>query len=413
MKRILLILSILITPFITVSSTNAGEIVLHAFVNTHARWFESQAERYKKEVDPDFNLKIVEVPYGQLYDNLTASLASGGLGAPDIVDMEQGAFGRFLVGGNPGFVDMNSLRTPACSLDDFVSSRLALYTWDGITYGYEHALTPVVYYYHTEPFEKAGIDPADIKTWDEWSNIMKEMGVAGLKVGASNWDLFLRQAGGDYFDADGNVTINTDLSVSVLSWIVQQVKDGTAILSPDGAAAYSVHRDGIVIGHVGADWGGGFFRDNLPELSGKMKAAPLPAWTEGGSRTSVWGGTAPMIVKTSKNIDESYKFLEFAMCSVEGNVKRYELTTLFPPYTPAMYDERLLKPDPYFSNQSLGTLFREISSKTPSQYQHPFRTFLQGEVNKIWNDIMDGTISPADAAAEIEKKVNEEIEFNK
>ena len=97
----------------------------------------------------------------------------------------------------------------------------------------------------------------------------------------------------------------------------QQYDDGTIILSPDGAAQYTVHRDGDVIGDAGADWYGGFFRDNLPELSGKMKAAPLPAWEEGGSRTSVFGGTAPMIVKTSKNIDDAYKFLEFAQCSVE------------------------------------------------------------------------------------------------
>ena len=165
MKKFLIILSILMSPFISLSSSSAGEVLLHTFVNTHARFFEAQAERYKKEVDPNFNLTIVEVPYGQLYDQVTASLASGGLGAPDIVDMEQGAFGRFLMGGDPGFVDMNSLRTSACSIDDFVSSRLSLYTWKGITYGYEHALTPVVYYYHTEPFEKAGIKYNKVSEW--------------------------------------------------------------------------------------------------------------------------------------------------------------------------------------------------------------------------------------------------------
>ena len=412
MKKFLIILSILMSPFISVSSSSAGEVLLHTFVNTHARFFEAQAERYKKEVDPNFNLTIVEVPYGQLYDQVTASLASGGLGAPDIVDMEQGAFGRFLLGGNPGFVDMNSLRTSACSMDDFVSSRLSLYTWDGITYGYEHALTPVVYYYHTEPFEKAGIDPADIKTWDEWSGIMKEMGVAGMSITPSYWHLLLKQAGTDYFDADGNVTINSELSISILEWMKQQYDDGTIILQPDGAAQYAVHRDGDVIGNAGADWYGGFFRDNLPELEGKMKAAPLPAWKEGGSRTSVFGGTAPMIVKTSKNIDEAYKFIEFAQCSVEGAVSRYQLTTLFPPFYPAMDDERLLKPDPYFSNQVLGKVFREIAPKIPKQYQSPYRTFLEGEVGKIFNDIMEGVISPADAANQIADKTKEEIDFN-
>ena len=106
------------------------------------------------------------------------------------------------------------------------------------------------------------------------------------------------------------------------------------------------------------------------------------------------------------------KFLEFAQCSVEGAVSRYQLTTLFPPFYPAMDDERLLKPDPYFSNQVLGKVFRDISQKIPKQYQSPYRTFLEGEVGKIFNDIMEGAISPADAANQIADKVKEEMDFN-
>ena len=87
---------------------------------------------------------------------------------------------------------------------------------------------------------------------------------------------------------------------------------------------------------VGADWYGGFFKDNAPELSGKWKAAPLPAFEEGGRRTSVWGGTGAMVVKTSDHVEEALNFLEFSMLSIEGNVRRFELTTLWPPYIPAM-----------------------------------------------------------------------------
>ena len=33
---------------------------LWTFVNTHARWYQSMAEDYKKEINPDFELNVTE-----------------------------------------------------------------------------------------------------------------------------------------------------------------------------------------------------------------------------------------------------------------------------------------------------------------------------------------------------------------
>ena len=47
----------------------------------------------------------------------------------------------------------------------------------------------------------------------------------------------------------------------------------------------------------------------------------------GGVRTSCWGGTGNCIVKTSPNVEEAWKFLQYSMLSTEGNVLRYEMTS--------------------------------------------------------------------------------------
>ncbi len=88
------------------AADTAKALELWTFVNTHARWFRSMAEDYTKEKDPDFALNVSEIAYGDMHDKTLIALQSGGVGAPDLVDIEQGRFGGFLRGEDPGLVDL-------------------------------------------------------------------------------------------------------------------------------------------------------------------------------------------------------------------------------------------------------------------------------------------------------------------
>ena len=72
-----------------------------------------------------------------------------------------------------------------------------------------------------------------------------------------------------------------------------------------------------------------------------------------------------MVVKTSEHVEDALSFLEFAFLSVEGNVRRFELTSLWPPYIPAMGDPRLRASDEYFSGQDLGAVFADVGPEAP------------------------------------------------
>jgi ABC-type glycerol-3-phosphate transport system substrate-binding protein len=396
-----------IGPAVSVAQ-DAVTLELWTFVNTHARWFEEQAERYAAEVNPNFTLNVSEIAYPDMHDNLLISLQSGGVGAPDIADIEQGRFGGFLRGGDPGLVDLRPMLEEGGYLEQLVASREALYSQDGHIYGIEHALTPVVLYYRADIWEAAGHDPNTFETWDDFIAAATELSsddVKALPVWGALHELLLRQRGGDYFDAEGNVTLDSELSIDTMNWILTQMEAGIAEQQPEGDAVWAAFNEGRHIAMVGADWYGGFFKDNTPDLAGKWKAAPLPAWEPGGSRTSVYGGTGATVIATSPNADTAIDFLKFAMLSVEGNVRRYELTTLYPPFIPAWEDERLLAPDEYFSGQSLGALFAEIGAEAPSQYQSPYRSELNSLLAAAWQDIFDGVLTPE----EVFKDVSEEI----
>jgi arabinosaccharide transport system substrate-binding protein len=394
----------------------AQNLTLWTFAVTHAKWFREQAERYKAEVNPDFNLEVVEIAYADMHDRLRISLQSGGTGAPDMADIEQGAFGSFLRGGDPGLLPLNEMLDAGGYTDELVAAREALYTYDGVIYGVEHALTPVVLYYRADIWEGAGVDPQTFVTWDDFIAGAKTVleanpGVVPLPVHSALHEVLLRQRGSDYFDAEGNVTIDSEESINTMNWILAQMEAGIAAQMPAGDAAWAAFKDGTLISMVGADWYAGFFKDNAPELAGKWKAAPLPAWEEGGARTSVLGGTGLTIIATSPNVEEAKKFMEFAMLSVEGNVRRFELTSLYPPFKPAWTDERLHAADEYFSGQDLGGLFADVGGEAPAQYQSPFRTQLNDLLNAASQDILDRNRTPEEVFQEIAATVRDEMSF--
>src|SRR5690606_24827743 len=50
------------------------EMELWTFVNTHARWFQSMAEDYAQQVNPEFNLTVTEIAYDDMHDKLQIAL---------------------------------------------------------------------------------------------------------------------------------------------------------------------------------------------------------------------------------------------------------------------------------------------------------------------------------------------------
>lgn len=390
------------------------KLELWTFVNTHARWFRSMAEDYKKEKNPNFELNVSEIAYSDMHDKAQIALQAGGVGAPDLVDLEQGRFGGFLRGtGDPGLVDLTDWLKEGGYMEKLVASREALYTYKGKTYGVEHALCPVVLYYRADVFEDAGIDVSQVETWEDFISAGKSLAQGDVKLLLfPEHDVLLRNRGGDWFDADGNVTLDSELSISTMEWILGlQDQFGVADAGPEGNGSkysttwYGVLKEGKYLAVIGADWYAGFLKDNVPELSGKWKAIALPAFEKGGLRTSCHGGTGNCIVKYSKHVDVAWDFMQYSMLSVEGNVRRYEMTNLFPPFIPAMDNPRLRKPEEYFGGQVLGELFAKLGPTVPPQYQSPYRAELGSNLASLWVDIFADKIKPAEAF----KKVADDI----
>jgi ABC-type glycerol-3-phosphate transport system substrate-binding protein len=263
---------------------------------------------------------------------------------------------------------------------------------------------------------EAGIDPATVATWEDYIAGAKQMVKEGvLAMRFPPHDVLLRQRGSDYFDADGNVTLDSPESIETMEWILA-LRDEHQIADqgPDSDEAWwAAVKEGGYLSQVGADWYAGFYKDNAPDGKGQWMAMPLPAWEADGIRTSCHGGTGSCIVKTSQHVDEAWNYQQFSMLSVEGNVRRFEMTNLFPPFVPAMDNERLHAADEYFNGQDLGAVFAEVGPSVPAQYQSPYRAELNTQLSPLMQDIYNGNLAPADAFAQVATGIRETMDADK
>jgi ABC-type glycerol-3-phosphate transport system substrate-binding protein len=394
-------------------SATGGQLELWTFADTHARWYRSMAESYKKDVNPDFELRVTEIAFDSIFDKLQVALQSGGAGAPDIADIEVGNFGTFLRGGNVPFVDLTDRLKNGEYLDRLVAAREELYSYKGETYGIEHALTPVVLYYRADIWEGAGVDPSGFETWDDYIAGAKEIATGQRKaMFFPEHEVMLRQRGGDYFDDSGNVTLDSDLSIDTMNWILDlRDRHQIATAPPDSPIDYfnpttwSAFKEGRVSSIVGADWVAGIIKDLLPDLAGKWRVASLPAWEKGGRRTSCNGGTGACIIGTSENLEPAWNFLKHGMLTVEGNVSRYKMTNLYPPFKPAWDEPGLQVNDEYFSGQNLTALFAEVGPEVPPQYQSPYLPEIFQKFESVLASVDNGSRSPADVFKEIANEI--------
>jgi hypothetical protein len=99
--------------------------------------------------------------------------------------------------------------------------------------------------------------------------------------------------------------------------------------------------------------------------------------------------------------------MQYTMLSEEGNVRRFEMTSLFPPYIPAMANERLHVPDDYFNGQDLGAVFADVGPDVPAQYQSPYRAEMNAQLTPALQDIYDGNRTAEEVFVEISENIRE------
>ena len=420
---VMLVLFLISTLFIFGRSEETGEeLEFWIFANTHYEEYQARVPIFEAE-NPGVNVRLINFG-GTMHDKLLAAMLSN-FGAPDLVEVEITSIGRFLKGAMDeiGFVDLRPRLEREGWMDKLVVSRFTPWSYRGRIFGVPHDLHPVVLLYRDDLFKAAGVEMTAVETWDDFIAAGKKATrdldgdgkidqyaiVLDRRTESDYFSLLLQQGGG-FFDADGNVIIDSELAIETLEFFTALFNEheiatpvyGTWHGDPSNFAAM---QDGKILSILAPDWYVGILKSQVPQMSGKWKAIGMPAWQPNGRRTTTRGGTMIGITKQCDNPDRAWELLKFTYFDRPGLINRYETTRIIPPLK-AAWDAPIFKePDVYLGGQPLGELFIQLAPDLPARYQNPYWS----EAADLLNDAIFAAVTekqtPREALTELAEKV--------
>lgn len=380
MKKILFLLTLIV-----ILAFNTG--VMAEDVVTVEAW--SIAADGLAEIIPAFEeetgikVELKKTENATMKQNLLLSL-NAGTGAADVVLMEDFWAPRFLATG--GFEDISE--RIQSFYEEFVDYKWDPIEMNGSYYGMPWDIGPVGMFYRRDIFEAANLpsEPEKVaellSTWDKFFAIARliknRTGSYMLAYGKSNYDnrLFqnmLQQQGLGYFNEDGEVMIDHPQVIETAKFINRMWEDDLALDAADWMTGwYAAIKTGEIATVTSGAWLGGFLKGWIaPATEGKWGVIPMPAWEEGGIRTANSGGSSLYITNQAKNVDNAWKFVEYALTRTTPQLAMYKSQDLFPSLKVAYESDVFDQADPYFAGQKQRRLFANLADDIKPFYYTP------------------------------------------
>jgi ABC-type glycerol-3-phosphate transport system substrate-binding protein len=185
----------------------------------------------KFEQETGIKVQVDFVGWDTIHDKTVTTLAGGG-GGYDIIFIPSANVVEFASGG--WFEPIDDI-IPADQRDQWLKSVLDLYTYDGHLIANPWYSGGAHLAYNKDILDKAGVDPASIKTWDDFMaacKTIKEKAAAEFCFAPSakypgefyyNLGTIVAAMGGDFFDQAGKPIFQND---GVTEKALQLMKDG-------------------------------------------------------------------------------------------------------------------------------------------------------------------------------------------
>lgn len=315
--------------------------------------------------DSDLVLKVVGT---QMQSRFILALTSG-RGAPDVMQLQEREAGRYTRTGRLADITQWAAKYE----HDFPPSFWDSCVVDGKVYALPWDIAPCAVFYKRWIFEQYGIDPESIETWDdliaagkrigELSHGKTKMMPLAPNATAAFFTMLLQEDGGAFFDADGRIVFDNPRNLETLDLIRKLLDSGITTPIFDQQELNTSYNDDSVACYPAASWNMDNMKVSAKSSAGKWGVFRLPAFRPGGLRNSNQGGSVLVLPAQSDHVEASFRFLEYALCTVEGQLKQYKEKGLFPAYIPATKDPRFDEPDPFFGGQHVAKLFAQDFDK--------------------------------------------------
>ena len=377
---------------------------------------EAAAADYKENVNPDFELEIIEQAASQDVETAVTTAASAGdfSNLPDMVLFQDHYIQRYVADYPDAWTPLGEIDI---NWDDFAAEKLDYSTIDGEHYGVPVDNGTVVCAYRTDLLAEAGYTIDDLTgcTWDEFMEIGKAVydktGKALLCMNSDGNDLpyMMMQAEGvsQFKDGKPYITENETL-VTIVEKLVQMAKDGT-LLMPN---SWSDYTDKAIQGdQVAGVMNGNWIIPTIEKVeanSGKWAITSMPT-LEGGEGYASNGGSSLYITSNCANVDLAKDFLAKTFGSStttydnalkDGGV----ISTYAPAGETEVYNEGVA----YFNDQPIYADIVEMGTKVQIVEQSDYHYSARNYVGTAIVNIINGA-DTMEALQEAEDQLNFEM----
>ena len=271
--------------------------------------------------NPNIKVKVTNAGTNKDEYNALSNAIEAGSGAPDIAQIEYYALPEYGIRGH--LENLSDLG--ASDFKDFYTPG----TWSSVSindgvYALPMDSGPMAWFYNKDVFDKAGVDPTQVHTWDDFYEAAKKIRAVDSYITSDSgdagfFDSMTWLAGAKPFQtsSDGSeVTVNLteDKGVKTFTDFWQKLLD-EGLLDTKTAGWSEDWFKGMVDGTIASLFTGAWMPANLANSAadgaGKWRVTQMPT-ADGSTTNSENGGSSLAVLASTKKADAAYQFIEYA-----------------------------------------------------------------------------------------------------
>src|SRR5581483_3289893 len=375
---------------------------------------------------PGIQVDIVEYAPADVYQKLPLALSAGSAG-PDVSLVENSHLAQIVALG--GLADLTDRVKPY--LDKMNKFKWYDAEKDGKYYAMPWDSGPVVLYYRRDVFKNAGLpdSPEEVSklvaTWDDYLQVCKTIkDKTGAECFSNNkaknfgrlYEMMLWQQGLGYYDAKGQITVDSPQNVATLEKMGEFWKNNLTsdqLEWTDGWYAELASQDKPIATIVEASWMGVFLKTWIaPGTAGKWGVARMPAFHSGQVRAANDGGSTFVITEQSQNKDAAWAFVEYVLGRDQSQLKMFAYSDFIPSLETTYTNPLFIEPDSFFGGQVARKTYVDVVKEIPRAYIYGpnyamMNGFVATAIQKYATGQADAATALKEAAASIRQQAGQ------
>ena len=368
--------------------------------------------------NPNIKVKVTNAGTNKDEYNALSNAIEAGSGAPDIAQIEYYALPEYVIRGH--LENLSDLG--ASDFKDFYTPG----TWSSVNindgvYALPMDSGPMAWFYNKDVFDKAGVDPTQVRTWDDFYEAAKKIRAVDSYITSDSgdagfFDSMTWLAGATPFETskDGeNVKTFTDFWQKMIDEDLIDTK--TVGWTDDWNKGLD---DGSIASLLTGAWMPYNLLSGAPNGGGKWRIAQMPT-ADGSETNSENGGSSLVIVKSDDKakVAAAYKFMEYACHDAEGIKTRVD-GGAFPADNDTLKSNDFLnmtsltdsdgKAHEYFGGQKFNEELAKAAANVSTGYKFlPFEVYARGKFGDYAGDAYTGKTTLSDAVASWQKDLQD------